>query len=47
MRGVMARKMGSDEAGDGVGTVGIVFLLVAILLQSPRAGGHVERVPST
>lgn len=47
VRGVMARKMGSDEAGDGVGTVGIIFLLVALLLLSLWAGGHIERVPST
>lgn len=44
---VMPRKMGSDEAGDEVGTIGILFLLVALLLLSPQAGGHIERVPST
>lgn len=35
VRDVMPRKMGSDEGGDGVGTVGIIFLLVAILRLCP------------
>lgn len=55
VRDVTPRKMGSDEGGDGVGSVGIIFLLVTILQLSPpspapptpRTGGHIERVPST
>lgn len=48
--GCMARPMGSDEGGDGVGTARITFLFVAVLLLPTRAGAGgggrpIERVP--